>query len=97
MNYKVAVVEWCDAWFSDSLSSDVNLVRHTVGWLVQNNKRVIRLALTYDDRGPADLMNIPRAYVRKIRVLDTRGLRDETDEDLTEPSEKDMLEAAKGY
>lgn len=97
MTYKIAVVEWCDAWFSATLSADVNLIRTTSGWLVQNNKRVVRVALTLDDRGPGDIMNIPRAFVRKVRVLDTKQLRDEAPDDAVEPSEADVLNAQEGY
>lgn len=96
--YKVAQVTWIDAWFSDHLVADVNLLRETAGWLVTNNKRIVRVALTIDERGPADIINIPRAYVRKVRVLDVAALRDEQlPDDEIEPGEDDMLEAERGY
>lgn len=95
---KLVTVEWCDAWLSDTLRKDVNLIRETAGWLVTNNKRVVRIALTVDERGPGDVMNIPRSMVRKIRVIDVSALRDEqTPNDDVEPSANDVLEAERGY
>lgn len=73
------------------------MVRETAGWLVQNNKRVVRVALTVDERGPADLMTIPKSMIRKVRVIDVNALRDETVDDEVEPSESDKLEAERGY
>jgi hypothetical protein len=83
-SYKIAVVEWNDAWFSENLSSDVNCLRKTVGWLIQNNKRVVRIALTQDADGVQDIMNVPRAYVRSLRIIDPKQLRDETEADTVE-------------
>jgi hypothetical protein len=91
-------VEWLDAYFSDTLPKDVNMVRTTAGWLVQNNKRVVRVALTYDDRGAADMMTIPRGMVRSVRIVDAKTLRDEQiPADDVEPTEADHAEAARGY
>jgi hypothetical protein len=95
--YKFAVVTWGDAWWSDSLHTDVIMVRQTAGWLVQANKRIVRVALTIDERGPADLMNVPRAYVRDIKILDGRSLRAIAEDEEVEPTEKDILEGKKAY
>lgn len=97
--YKLALVVWRDAWFSAQLSVDINLNRSTVGWLVHNNKRIVRIALTYDhERGPADIMNIPRAMVKQIKILDAKLLRDEVaDLDEVEPLEDDKIEAKDQY
>lgn len=97
MSYKFAVVEWQDAWLSSTLSADVNLIRTTAGWLVQNNKRVVRVALTVDERGPGDVMSIPRGMVRKVRVVDAKLLRDEAEGDEAEPTEAVLLDAKEGY
>lgn len=94
---KIAVVTWIDAWYSDSLSADVNMLRETCGFLVANNKRIVRIALTIDERGPSDLMNIPKAYVRSVKILDAKHLRDEVESDAAEPSEDDMIQAQRGY
>jgi hypothetical protein len=96
--YKLCVVEWLDAWFSTMLSQEVNLVRQTAGWLIQNNKRVVRIALTIDwERGPGDMMNIPRSLVRSIKILDSAALREEKTDgtDECEPSADAVAEAAK--
>lgn len=96
-SYKFAHVEWCDAWFSSSLEASTTMIRHTAGWLVHNNSRIVRIAATLDERGPADIMNIPRQLVRKVAVLDADLLRTEQPADEIEPPEADVLEAAKGY
>lgn len=85
---KIAIVEWNDAWFSENLSADVNCVRHTVGWLVQNNKKVVRVALSRDADGTQDIMNIPRAYVRSLKLLDPKAFKDEEPDDLSEEPEE---------
>ena len=92
---KLAVVEWTDAWFSSSLVTDVNLLRTTAGWLIQNNKRIVRIALTLDERGPADILSIPRAMIRKIRIIETKQLRAESTDgsDEVEPSEQELNDA----
>lgn len=95
--YKFALVEWCDAWFTSSLEASTTMIRHTSGWLVHCNKRVVRVAATVDERGPADIMNIPRSLVRKVTVLDAALLKAESASDEIEPPEADVCEALKGY
>lgn len=95
--YKFAHVEWCDAWYGSALEAKTVLIRHSAGWLVHNNKKIVRIATTVDERGPGDIMNIPRSMVRKVQVLDAAILRAETEEDELEPPEADVLEAKRGY
>lgn len=95
--YKIAVVTWLDAYFSDSLPKEINMVRTTAGWLVQCNKRVVRIALTHDERGYADMMSIPKMMVRSMKILEMKALRDETEADEVEPTEADVADAARCY
>lgn len=96
-DYKFAYVEWCDAWYGSSLEATTVMIRHSAGWLVHNNKKIVRIATTIDERGPSDIMNIPRPMVRKVTVLDGSLLRAEAASDEIEPPEADVLEAKKGY
>jgi hypothetical protein len=94
--YKFAIVDWVDAWLSDTLERDTTCLRHSAGWLVQNNSKVVRLALTVDGRGPGDVMNIPRSLVRSVEILLVET-RPEGPEDVVEPSPEDLAEAEAGY
>lgn len=96
-NRKIAIVTWLDAYFSDTLPKEVNLQRETAGFLIQNNKRVVRIALTLDERGPSDMMSIPRGMVRELKILELKGVRHELPEDEVEPSDSDVENAKDGY
>ena len=95
--YKMAVVEWIDAWLSDTLQADQGCIRYTAGWLVHNNSKIVRIALTVDGRGPGDVMNIPRSLVRRVKIVGEDLLQAETPEDEIEPPEADVLAAKNGY
>lgn len=94
---KIAVVTWTDAYFSETLPREINMVRYTCGYLVQNNKRVVRLAMSLDERGPADIMSIPRGMVRDVKIIDAEALRAEAEADEIEPTVEELIDAQRGY
>lgn len=97
-NRKIALVTWTDAYFSDTLPKEINMLRTTCGFLIQNNSRVVRIAQTLDERGPGDILSVPRGMVRTVKLVDAKTLHDEQlPEDETEPSAEDERQAARGY
>jgi len=73
--YKLAIVTWHDAFGIGDNHVDTDdailvdpFVRHSVGWLVK--RRPVVLAQTFDGKGIASTLTIPRGIVRRITVMD---------------------------
>ena len=81
----LVVVTWRDAFLrssaatqADAVKDDEHQIRFTVGWLVEDGEKVVRVAMTYDPNGPGeepefdDRYTIPRPYVQEIRFITRR-------------------------
>lgn len=72
-------VIWADAWDdSDYDSSAVESLREeypvrTIGEVVEDGERVLRLANHFRPDGQVDITSIPQSLVKIIRFLDRRG------------------------
>lgn len=69
---RILLVTWGDAYHSDEAHPDPEFSQHTIGWVVRDNRRFLSLAQTWNELGPAEVMHIPRAYVRKVIPLPIR-------------------------
>lgn len=78
----LVVVTWHDAYLRSSAVTKEDAVkdaeyalRLTVGWLVEDNDRVVRLAMTYDPPDPGDdpeyddRYTILKQYVESVRYV----------------------------
>lgn len=76
-------VRWRDAFLrssaatlADAIKDDDHSIRMTAGWLVIEDEKVVRVAMTFDPGGDGeepeydDRYTIPRAYVESIRYVE---------------------------
>lgn len=72
---KLAVVEWDDAYAIDADDNRDFYPQTSIGFLFKNTKKVVKIAQTYNEDGPAEILTIPRAYVRSIRVVGNQRVK----------------------
>lgn len=72
---KVVLVTWADAYFSEDDDGKDHFKQPSVGWLITNNKKVVKLAQTYNEDGPKEVLTVPKAYVQSIEVLADRRVK----------------------
>jgi len=77
MKRKLVIVEWVDAASYSSWSDESNLIASsgtlritTAGFLVRKTKKVVTVALNYDEQGRlADAISIPANSITKITAV----------------------------
>lgn len=67
--YPRVVVFWRDAWSDYEKPEATECVQETLGFLVEKNRHIVRVAQTRDDFSACDVLSIPRAMVKSIKKV----------------------------
>lgn len=76
MDYKIILIEWydaesCDDWTPTSdIDHGVALVK-SIGWLINENKKTVTLALNYDTKNEAHscIMKVPKGMIKSKKII----------------------------
>lgn len=66
---KIALVLWHDAHFAESDDGTDHIPIHSVGVLLRNTKKCVKLAQSYDSEGASEVLTIPRDYVKSVEII----------------------------
>jgi hypothetical protein len=74
---KIAYVRWRDAMTLEHDNDDKAefFMQHSTGFLVQNTKKSVKLAQSYNEDGFCELIVIPKAYVEELIVVTNQPLQ----------------------
>ncbi len=84
---KIAYVRWKDALTleSDDAKTD-HFIQHSTGFLMQNTKRSVKLAQSYNEDGFHELLIIPKAYVEELIIVASQPLQPKKAKKPAQPS-----------
>jgi hypothetical protein len=67
---RVVRVTWLDAWLDVGEASEVDEHgRVSIGFLIKNGPKIVRICQTWDSRGGDDHLTIPTPMVQRIESL----------------------------
>lgn len=68
--FPIAIVVWEDAAFFGDPNEARSIYCHSVGYLLEDGKKHVQIAMDISELSPRDVLTIPRAYVRQVRVVE---------------------------